>query len=235
MQFEQSSEVPVITLENLTLSRKNTRSMCRRSYYSCLADRKWLISGLDVNILNSDLEYVHFFVQHQKSKITRCPKILIENSSFGGIKLKSGTAVNINDCHLSGRSMKTPLIEAEGASVTITCSEFDHFKSIDGPSILHGKHGTEVSIENSSFHSNRALIGIVYLHDNCSIYMSSVQVYLFNSHKYGLSAFIFWKSVTCLIEDSEFTDNKGFFGSAIAAIDNTVIKSINCFILAFGR
>ena len=48
-----------------------------------------------------------------------------------------------------------------------------------------------------------------------------------SSHHYGLSTFIFWESVTCLIEDSEFIENRGLFGSAIAGIDNTVIKSIN--------
>ena len=139
----------------------------------------------------------------------------------------SGTQANIIDCHLDGRGMKTPLITAEGASIKISCSEFDNFKSMEGASILHGKYGTEVSIENSSFHGNQALYGIVFLHDNCSINMSFVHVYLFKSYQYGLSAFIFWKNVTCLIEDCEFIENQGFLGSAMAGIDNTVIKSIN--------
>ena len=58
VKYEESPEVPAITLENLTLSRKNVRSICTRSYFTCLADRKWFAYGLDFNIVNCDLEYV---------------------------------------------------------------------------------------------------------------------------------------------------------------------------------
>ena len=201
--------------------------MCSKSYSTYLLDQKWLISGLDINIFNSDLEYIHFSIQRGPNRIAKNPKTTIENSLFWGLDLQSGTETYINGCQLDGRGRKSPLITAEGASVTVTCSEFDNFKSMEGASILHGKYGTKVSIKNSSFHNNQALYGIVFLHGNCSISMSSVQVYSFRSYHYGLSAFIFWESVTCLIEDSEFIENRGLFGSAIAGIDNTVIKSIN--------
>ena len=227
IRYEESSELPLITLENLTLSRKNTRLMCGKSYSTYLLDQNWIISGLDINIFNSDLEYIHFSIRRGPNRIAKNAKTTIENSLFGGLDLMPGTEANIIDCHLDGRGMKTPLITAEGATVTITCSEFDNFKSGNGPPILHGKYGTKVSIKNSSFHENQAMYGIIFLHDNCSISMSSVQVYLFKSYRYGLSAFIFWKSVTCLIEDCEFIENRGFFGSAITAIDNTTIKGIN--------
>ena len=190
----------------------------------------WTTVGISVGIDSSNLIGLALFVKNTPSLLEN-PKVEIRNSSFGSLDLRSGCEALISNCYINAQSKpRNTLISIENSILVLKDCEFRRLKSKHSPTILHGRNNAKVRIERTRIDQNRAVFGVIFLHDNCSIYIAETIVTNSRTFEDGFPAFILWRNVQAEITRSEFHKNVGQFGGTFWVSDNSsIISGYNIF------
>ena len=204
------SKVPLLTMTNVSVESVHT----------------WTFSGINFQINTSNLTGLTLIVKTQPSLMETC-KMEIKNSSFGSLDLRSCKAT-ISNCYINAQSkLRNSLISAQNSFLLLRDCEFHRFRSKHAPTIVHGRNNTQVYIERTWIHQNRAVFGAIFLHDNCSIYVTETMVKNSRAFEDGFPTFVLWRNVQANITRSEFHNNVGHFGGTFWVSNNSSLTSNN--------
>ena len=210
-QFGKKSSLPLVTMNNVAVESMNV----------------WTAVGMNVRISASILTGLTLIVKTAPLLLENI-KVGITNSSFGSLDLRSGCEAIISNCHINAESKpRSTLISADNSFLMLQDCEFRRFVSKHSPTILHGINNTQVRIERTKIHQNRAAFGAVLLHNNCSINIAETLVTNSRVFEDGFPVFVFWQDVQADITHSGFYKNVGHFGGTFWVSDNSSITFKN--------
>ena len=205
-RYSESSVVGivVITVTNVTLTNSH----------------RWKINGLNVNITSSTLSLVHITMRREPTlnQVVENPKIQIHNSSFGGLDLQPDTEAEVTDCYIDGGLTVHPvLIIVENSAISIKGSTFTRHTSEQDPTIIFGHSNSRISIENTVFHKQFGLYGVICAFKGSTLKITNSNFTENVAYEKTYSPLTLWKNTNAIITDSVFENNLAFEGGAIWA------------------
>ena len=194
----------VITVTNATLTNSH----------------RWKIKGLNVNVTSSSLSLVHITMRREptSNQVVENPKIQIHNSSFGGLDLQPDTEGEVTDCYIDGTLKVHPiLINLENSMISIQGCTFTRRTSEQGPTIILGRSKSHISIENTIFHKQFGLYGVICAYTGSALNVTNTNFTDNFAYEKTYSPLTLWKNANAIITNSVFENNLAFVGGAIWA------------------
>ena len=192
---------------------------------------KLTMEGLNIHISQSNVDSLYIILHNNQSlhKLVENPKIFIHNSSFGKLDLLAGTEALVTHCYIDRDFVtRSTLISSYASSVTIANCSFHNFKTREGPTVLHARVNSTVTLTNTTVVAHQSPHGAILIHNNCSVRMQKVSISHHKAAGYGFPAAIFSDRVEALIYESVFTFNSAVFGGVFVASHSTVFECNGC-------
>ena len=166
---------------------------------------------------------------NQTEHLVENPEIVIHNSSFGSLDLNAGSKAQITDCYIDAQFKSRPtLITANNSDVSIQNCHFGNFINENGSTVLYGHYYSHVIIEKSGFIQHNSSKGVLFLHNNCYMFINNST----HSHNMasspGYSAILLLVGVHAVMINTVFTNNSAVSGGALIAIFQCKIALTNC-------
>ena len=218
-KFVKSSTTPSITVTDVDLSFKETFT--------------WIFSGLNMNVSQSKVDSIDITVQSESpgdhiEQLVENPEIIIHNSSFGSLDLKPGTKAQITDCYIDAQfKPRTTLITANNSDVSIQNCHFGNFINQNDSTILYGHYYSHVTIENSVFIQHNSSKGVLFLQNNCYMFINN-STYSHNvATTFGFSS-IALDRAHAVVNNTVFQTNSALGGGAMIAQYECRVALTNC-------
>ena len=156
-------------------------------------------------------------------------KIIIHNSSFGSLDLRTGSKAQITECYIDANSNTRPtLITANNSNVSILNCQFEKFTNENDSTILHGSGNSYVAIDNSVFIHHNSSGGILFLEQNCSLSVNNSLISQNIASSHGYSAITLREGIYADIRNSVFESNSALMGGAVNAEHQCYLQITNC-------
>ena len=179
---------------------------------------KWIFSGLNVTIWQSNVDPIGIVVQSERQfyeteHLVENPEIVIHNSSFRSLDLNPGSKGQITDCYIDAQFKPRPtLITANNSDVSIQNCHLGNFISENGSTILYGHNNSHIIIKNSVFIQHNSSKGVIFLQNNCYMFINKST----HSHNvatsFGYSAITLRYGIHAVMINSVFSNNTAFWG-----------------------
>ena len=194
----------------------------------------WIFSRLNVKIWRCNVDPIGIVVQsesppNQTEHLVENPEIVIHNSSFYSLDLSPGTKALITDCYIDAQFKARPtLITANNSHVSIQNCHFGNFINENGSTILYGHYYSHVTIEKSVFKQHNSSKGVLFLQNNCYMFINNST----HSHNVasssGYSAISLKDGIHAVMINTVFTNNSAVSGGAVIARFQCKIALTNC-------
>ena len=210
----------MISVANVTLSSNETL--------------KWIFSGLNVNVSQSNLDSIRIIIQSDSQSngveyLVENPKIAIYNSSFQSLDLNPQTEAQITDCYIDAQFKPRPtLITANNSDVSIQNCHFANFINENDSTVLYVYYYSHATIEKSVFIQHNSSKGILVLQNNCSLSFTNSAISKNVASSFGYSAITLRDGVHANIYGSVLENNLALMGGAMNAQDQCHVILINC-------
>ena len=195
---------------------------------------QWVFSGLNVNILQCNVDPIDILVQSESrpnhaKQLVENPEILIHNSSFSSLDLKPGSKAQITDCYIDAQFKSRPtLITANNSDVSIQNCHFTKFINENGSTILCGHYYSHVIIEKSVFVQHNSSMGVLFLQNNCNMFINNA-TYSYNvASSPGYSAISLQDGIYAVMINTVFNKNSALRGGTVIARFKSKIALTNC-------
>ena len=190
-----------------------------------LLDFNWKIHGFNMAIIDANISKSHIIIERKDKTIGN---ISIYESSFRHTNISSGYQISVFECNINGGSMlEKTLFDIKGCSLNIINSSFSNLaKGNSGPAIVNGMEST-VTLHNTKIYVNNALNGLIQIQNGSQLHIESST---FESNVYSMitSSIILVKSnSSAFINNCNFNNNVGLYGSCVYCYQNTTINVIN--------
>ena len=194
---------------------------------------QWTFSGLNVNVLKCRLDSISIVMEQCQSNnmeyLVEETKIIIHNSSFGSLDLKSGTKALITDCYIDDKFKDRPtLITASNSDVSIQNCHFKNFINKNDSTILFGHNNSHVTIQNSVFVQHSCSKGVLFLQNNSSLRISTASISKNLAFTLGYSTITLKEGIQAVIDDTVFRNNSALAGGAVNAQNKCQVTLTNC-------
>ena len=172
---------------------------------------------MNINVSKCRLDPVRIKVGKEKQLVEN-PRVIIHNSSFGGLNLPTKTEALITQCFIDAELKdRSTLITANNSNVSIQNCQFGKFINNNGSTILFGHNNSHVTIENSIFNQHNSSKGVLLLRGNSSLRISS-SLFLENvAFTLGYSAITLYEGIHAAVHDTIFRNNSALAGGALIA------------------
>ena len=194
----------------------------------------WIFSRLNVKIWRCNVDPIGIVVQtesqsNQTEHLVENPEIVIHNSSFSSLDLNAGSKAQITDCYINAQFKPRPtLITANNSDVSIQNCHFVNFINEKDASFLYGHYYSHVIIENSVFIQHNSSKGVLFLQNNCYMFIINST----HSHNVasspGYSAISLKDRIYTVMMNTVFSNNSALRGGAVIAIFQCKIALTNC-------
>ena len=213
-KYLKSSTTPTINVTDVTLSSNETF--------------RWIFSGLNVNVAQCNIDSIRIIVQSDKQMVEN-PEVVIHNSSFSSLDLNPGSKAQITDCYIDAQFIPRPtLITANNSDVSIQNCHFGNFMNENGSTVLYGHYYSHITIENSVFIQHSSSEGVLFLENNCYMFINNST----HSHNvatsFGYSAIGLLEGVHTVMINTVFSKNSAVSGGALIAKFQCKIALTNC-------
>ena len=195
---------------------------------------KWIFSGLNVNIWQCNLDPIGIIVQsesrpNQTKQLVENPEIVIHNSSFGSLDLNPGSKAQIIDCYIDAQFKPRPtLIIANNSDLSIQNCHFGNFINENGSTVLYGHYYSHIIIEKSVFIQHNSSKGVLFLQNNCYMFINNST----HSHNVasspGYSPVSFLDRIHTVMINTVFSNNSAVSGGAVIARFKCKVSLTNC-------
>ena len=219
-KYVKSSTKPTITIADVTLSFEE-------SY-------QWIFSGLIVKIWQCNLDPIGIIVQseslpNQTEQLVENPEIVIHNSSFGSLDLNPGTKAQITECYIDAQLEPRPtLITANNSDVLIQNCHFGNFINENGSTVLYGHYYSHVIIVKSVFIQHNTSKGVLFLENNCNMFINNSTLSHNLASSSGFSAISLLDGIHAVMINTVFSNNSAVSGGALIAKFQCKIALTNC-------
>ena len=219
-RYVKSSTKPTITVTDVDLSFNETY--------------QWIFSGLNVNIWQCNVNPISIVVQSERlpnhtEHVVENPEIVIQNSSFGSLDLNPGTKAQITDCYIDAQfKPRLTLITANNSDVLFQDCHFGNFINENGSTVLYGHDNSHIAIENSVFIQHSSSKGVLFLHNNSSMGISSSSISQNVASSPGYSSITLQDEIHAVVHNTVFRNNSALVGGAVIAQDECRVTLTNC-------
>ena len=219
-QYVKSSTRPTITVADVALSFEERY--------------QWIFCGLIVKIWQCNVDPIGIFVQSEShpnhtEHLVENPEIDIHNSSFGSLDLNPGSKAQITDCYIDAQFKPRPtLITANNSDVSIQNCHFGNFINKNSSTVLYGHYYSHIIIENSVFIQHNSSKGVLFLENNCNMFMNNST----HSHNMASSSghcpVSLKDGIQAVMINTVFSNNSALVGGAVIAQDECRVALTNC-------
>ena len=187
-----------------------------------------------MNVSQCNIDSIRIIVQsqepsYQMQHLVENTQIVIHNSSFVSLHLKTGSKAQITDCYIDAQFKPRPtLITANNSDVSIQNCHFANFINENGSMILYGHNSSNVTINNSIFIQHNSSKGILFLQNNCSLSLTNSSISQNVASSIGYSAVTLRNGVHASMHSCVVENNSALMGGAMNTQDRCNLKLTNC-------
>ena len=195
---------------------------------------KWIFSGLNVKILQCNVDPICIVVQsenqsNQTEHMVENPEIIIRNSSFSSLDLKPESKALITDCYIDGKFQPRPtLITANNSDVSIQNCHFGNFINENGSTVLYGHDSSNVRTENSVFIRHNSSKGVLFMQNYSSIHITGSSISQNVACSPGYSSITLKDNIDADVNNTVFRNNSALMGGALIAEKHCKVALTNC-------
>ena len=181
-----------------------------------------------MNVSQCNIDSIRIIAQPDK-QVVENPEIVIHNSSFSSLDLNPGSKAQITDCYIDAQFKPRPtLTTANNSDISIQNCHFGNFINENGSTVLYGHYYSHVIIENSVFIQHNSSKGVLFLQNNCYMFINN-STYSHNvASSPGYSPISLLDRINAVMINTVFINNSAVSGGAVIARFKCKVSLTNC-------